>query len=77
MKKSLLPGEPDYQQLYNEAAQRAEQYQSMYSQAMQQLNASMRETLQLRKYAHALEMDALNVYLNKPKYFEPTTSKCC
>ena len=72
-----LPGEPDYQQLYNEAAQRADQYQRLYAQSMQQIKDYMHETLQLRKYAHALEMDALNAYLNKPKYFEPTTSKCC
>lgn len=52
-------------------------YKSLYAQAMEQLNASMRETLQLRKYVHDLEMDALNAYLNKPKYFQPTTSKCC
>ena len=50
-------------------------YKTLYAQAMEQLNASMRETLQLRKYAHALEMDALNAYVNKPKYFEPTTVK--
>lgn len=77
MKTPLLPGEPDYQQLYNEAAQRADRYQRLYAQSMQQLKDYMHETLQLRKYAHALEMDALNAYLNKPKYFEPTTSKCC
>lgn len=77
MKNKSLPGKPDYQQLYNEAAQRADEYQSMYAQAIQHLKESMRETLQLRKYAHALEMDALDAYLNKPKYFEQTTSKCC
>ena len=70
-----LSGNLDYQQLYNEAAKMAEQYQIMYARTMQRLNDSMRETLQLRKYVHALETDALNAYLNKPKYFQPTTVK--
>lgn len=77
MKTPSLPGEPDYQQLYNEASQRAEQYQSMYAQATQYLKDSMRETLQLRKYIHALETDALNAFMSKQKYFQSTTSKCC
>ncbi len=70
-----LSGNLDYQQLYNEAAKMAEQYQIMYARTMQRLNDSMCETLQLRKYVHALETDALNAYLNKPKYFQPTTVK--
>ena len=77
MKTPSLPGNPDYQQLYNEAAQRADQYQSMYVQTEQYLKDYMRETLQLRKYIHALEVDALNAFMDKQKYFEPTTSKCC
>ena len=70
-----LPGEPDYQQLYNEAAQRAEQYQRLYAQTMQWLNETTKKQIQLEDYAHSLEMDALNAYLNRREYFQPTTVK--
>ena len=52
-------------------------YKALYSHAMLRLNDSMRETLQLRKYIHALETDALNAYLNKSKYFQSATTKYC
>ena len=45
-------------------------YKALYAHAMLRLNDSMRETLQLRKYIHALETDALNAYLNKSKYLQ-------
>lgn len=52
-------------------------YKALYAPAMLRLNDSMRETLQLRKYIHALETDALNAYLNKSKYFQSATTKYC
>ena len=52
-------------------------YKALYAHAMLRLNDSMRETLQLRKYIHALETDALNAYLNKSKYFQSATTKYC
>ena len=52
-------------------------YKALYGHAMLRLNDSMRETLQLRKYIHALETDALNAYLNKSKYFQSATTKYC
>ena len=52
-------------------------YKALYAHAMLRLNDSMRETLQLRKYIHALETDALNAYLNKSKYFQLATTKYC
>ena len=52
-------------------------YKALYEHAMLRLNDSMRETLQLRKYIHALETDALNAYLNKSKYFQSATTKYC
>ena len=52
-------------------------YKALYAHAMLRLNDSMRETLQLRKYIHALETDELNAYLNKSKYFQSATTKYC
>ena len=52
-------------------------YKALYAHAMLRLNDSMRETLQLRKYIHALETDALNAYLTKFNYFQATTTKYC
>lgn len=53
-------------------------YRALHVQAMQQLNDYMRETLQLRKYIHALEMDAFEAFMHKSEYFEhTTTTKFC
>lgn len=45
---------------------------------MKWLNETTKKQIQLESYIHALEMDALNAYLNRSEYLEqPTTTKCC
>lgn len=61
MSHNSYPEQPDYQQLYYDLRQR--------------FTEILRENLQLTKYAHALEMDALNAFFDKPKYFEPQNGK--
>lgn len=69
---------PDYYQLYIEANQRAQNNYNAYAEAMKWLNETTKKQIQLESYIHALEMDALNAYLNRSEYLEqPTTTKCC
>nr|DAZ32121.1 MAG TPA: hypothetical protein [Caudoviricetes sp.] len=65
---------PDYYELYIEAKRIAENNYKAYAQTMQWLNETTKKQIQLEDYVHALEMDALNAYLNKSKYFEQTTT---